>query len=595
MLPRSEMRRGRSLKADLQRLCFHELERQTSYPQVGTESAKETAIMSDATRTSLEPESMVASYRISHSLACGGMAEVFEAEHAVLPRRVALKVMHPELLRKQDMDTRFLREACILESFTHPGGVRVFECGVLPDGRPWMAMELVRGHAMTKEMHKPMAPAAVVSILSSVLEVLAAAHAVGLIHRDLKPDNLLLSDDPDGYPVRVIDWGLARLESFTRLTQDGTAAGTPLYMAPEQTQGKPLDGRCDVYALGVVAYEALSGVPPFDGQNLVEIVVRQVTTEPQPLHQLRPDIPKSLSDLVTLMLTRDPARRPTATELMPLLAAVAEELSPLPPRHASEDEPIVEVSFGEAADELDLDIDVELGELSETPTAPIYTRVATSSGQRAETAAPAPSEPVIELTQPVAPPPVPPLDQVARSRARTMGERELATHAQAAKAAAYEVVDELAAAADGAARAEREDVVDKVICSPSIPATRIPATRIPATGLPAPRLTPTSLSRHSAAALLAAANSLEDDGYDDSFDDPLNDNDESTGVPLRDQLATAPRMHWTPEPVRLETLGLARVPRRRRRCEITPRGPSDQIAGEMMAGEMMAVVGNRRS
>ena len=136
MLPRSEMRRGRSLKADLQRLCFHELERQTSYPQVGTESAKETAIMSDATRTSLEPESMVASYRISHSLACGGMAEVFEAEHAVLPRRVALKVMHPELLRKQDMDTRFLREACILESFTHPGGVRVFECGVLPDGRP---------------------------------------------------------------------------------------------------------------------------------------------------------------------------------------------------------------------------------------------------------------------------------------------------------------------------------------------------------------------------------------------------------------------------------------------------------------------------
>lgn len=586
VLRRSEMERERSPKTDLQRLCFHELERQTTYPRVGTESAQEAVIMSDATRTSLEPESMVASYRISHSLACGGMAEVFEAEHAVLPRRVALKVMHPELLRKQDMDTRFLREACILESFTHPGGVRVFECGVLPDGRPWMAMELVRGHAMTKEMHKPMAPAAVVSILSSVLEVLAAAHAVGLIHRDLKPDNLLLSDDPDGYPVRVIDWGLARLESFTRLTQDGTAAGTPLYMAPEQTQGKPLDGRCDVYALGVVAYEALSGVPPFDGQNLVEIVVRQVTTEPQPLHQLRPDIPKSLSDLVTLMLTRDPARRPTATELMPLLAAVAEELSPLPPRHASEDEPIVEVSFGEAADDLDLEIDVELGELSETPTAPIYTRVAASSGQRAAAAA-ALSEPIIELTQPVAQAVAQPRDyQVARSRARTMGERELATHAQAAQAAAYEVVDELAAAAEGAARAEREDVVDKVICSPSIPATHIPA----------PRLTPTSLSRHSAAALLAAANSLDDDdGYDDSFDDPLNDNDESTGVPLRDQVAAAPRMHWTPEPVRLETLGLARVPRRRRRCEITPRGPSDQIAGEMMAGEMMAVVGNRRS
>ncbi len=520
--------------------------------------------MSDATKTSLEPESMVASYRISHSLACGGMAEVFEAEHAVLPRRVALKVMHPELLRKQDMDTRFLREACILESFTHPGGVRVFECGVLPDGRPWMAMELVRGHAMTQDMHKPMAPAAVVSIMSSVLEVLAAAHSVGLIHRDLKPDNLLLSDDPADYPVRVIDWGLARLESFTRLTQDGTAAGTPLYMAPEQTQGKPLDGRCDVYALGVVAYEALSGVPPFDGQNLVEIVVRQVTTEPSPLHVLRPDIPKSLSDLVTLMLTRDPSRRPTATELMPLLAAVAEELSPTPPRHAEES--VVEVSF-EAADDLELDIDVEMGEVNEVPTAPILARVSTRSGLRTAVE-PVPSEPIIELTHELTHE-LPREAPTIRSRARTMG--------QSASSA-----DALVAAASAATRRERPEQVfaegtreEKVICSPSIPSTRITPT-------------PVSLSRHSPAAIAEALKALEDDGYDDSFDDPLNDAAPSTGVPLRDQVAASPRMHWTPEPVRLETLGL--VPRRRRRCEITPRGPSDQVAGELIAG-----AGTRRS
>jgi serine/threonine protein kinase len=482
--------------------------------------------MSDATRTSLEPESMVSSYRVSHSLASGGMAEVFEAEHAVLPRRVALKVMHPELLRKPDMDTRFMREACILESFSHPGGVRVFECGVLPDGRPWMAMELVRGHAMSKEMHAPMDPAAVVSILSSVTEVLAAAHASGLIHRDLKPDNLLLSDDPDSFPVRVIDWGLARLESNSRLTQDGTAAGTPLYMAPEQTQGKPLDGRCDIYALGVVAYEALAGVPPFDGQNLVEIVVRQVTTEPMPLHQLRPEIPKSLSDLVALMLTRDPARRPTANDLMPLLAAVAEGLSPQQPRDL--EDPIVEYSLEVAdADDLDLVIDVELGELYEAPTAKI------DMNETPHLSAASPPSELIELTQPREP--------MRVARARTMGLND------SSAAALLKAVHE--AAGD--------------------------------------RMT-SALETSAAAALMAAASA--DDGYDDSFDDPINDAEESTGVPLRDQAAAGPRMHWTPEPVSLDTLGLGVLSRRRRRCEISPRGPSDQVAGELMV-----MSGGRRS
>jgi serine/threonine protein kinase len=502
--------------------------------------------MSDATRTSLEPESMVSSYRISHSLASGGMAEVFEAQHAVLPRRVALKVMHPELLRKQDMDTRFMREACILESFSHPGGVRVFECGVLPDGRPWLAMELVRGHAMSKEMHTPMDPAAVVSILSSVTEVLASAHAVGLIHRDLKPDNLLLSDDPDGYPVRVIDWGLARLESNTRLTQDGTAAGTPLYMAPEQTQGKPLDGRCDIYALGVVAYEALAGVPPFDGQNLVEIVVRQVTTEPVPLCQLRPEIPKCLSDLVALMLSRDPKRRPTATDLMPLLAAVAEGLVAHPCRQAASDleDPIVEYWIEADANELlelEIEIHVEMGELTETPTAKMHTH---AMPRLAEVSPP--SE-LIELTQPRQP--------VRMARAPTRGLN--AASATALLQAANKAVSETYEAVAGG-----------------------------------------TISGLTSAAALALMKTANDDDYDDSFDDPINDGDESSGVPMRDQTTAGPHMHWTPEPLNLDSLGLGVISRRRRRCEITPRGPSDQAPGQVpgqVSGDLMVASGGRRN
>lgn len=497
---------------------------------------------------------MVASYRISHSLAIGGMAEVFEAEHAVLPRRVALKVMHPELLRKQDMDTRFLREACILEAFTHPGGVRVFECGVLPDGRPWMAMELVRGHALSKEMHQPMSPTALVHILKSVVEVLAAAHAIGLVHRDLKPDNLLLSDGSEGYPVRVIDWGLARLETFTRLTQDGTAAGTPLYMSPEQTQGKPLDGRSDIYSLGVVAYEALSGVPPFDGQNLVEIVVRQVTTEPKPLHELRADVPRALSGLVTKMMTRDPAQRPTAAQLLPELETLCALMAP--PAEAGEgreddvEEPILEYTVeATAATEaappqlprdasLEVHIEVEMGELMD--------RLESS-------AAPAPTSAqlVAELLSSVEDVPVRP-----SSAATSATRRRPLTPAMGSRSAmdgrltpASRISTAAAQAAQAAAQAAQvHPQTLPTVCMPqSEPIELLPAMRAAA----------------QAAQVVATA---------------------ATAQQPREVAAGSPRLHWTPEPVCLDQLPTELAATRRRRAnEITPRGPRDQVAGELIA------------
>ena len=281
---------------------------------------------------------VIGQYRLRGKLAAGGMAEVFEAEHVVLPRKVALKVMHLGLMQTAGIVARFLREACILETFTHPGGLRVFECGVLPDGRPWMAMELVIGTPLSIRMQLPMDPDAVTAIVATVCEVLAAAHAAGLIHRDLKPANLLLSTATRAYAVRVIDWGLALEEQAVRVTRDGLTCGTPLYMAPEQAMGRSLDCACDIYSLGVVAYEALAGVPPYVGTNLAQLVVEQLTTVPVPLHLLRTDVPPELSALIGHMLTKDPRSRPGAVEVgrraSALLAALRQTSAPVSERPA---------------------------------------------------------------------------------------------------------------------------------------------------------------------------------------------------------------------------------------------------------------------
>jgi serine/threonine-protein kinase len=326
----------------------------------------------------VSPGTVIANYRVEDRLAAGGMAEVFQARHVVLPRKVALKVMHPELLRLPGMQDRFMREACILESFTHPGSVRVFECGLLPDGRPWMAMELVRGEPLSSHMDRPMEAAQVCRLLYSVCETLAAAHDAGLIHRDLKPDNILLSTEPGAYPVRVIDWGLARQDGVARLTKDGTASGTPMYMAPEQAQGRELDAACDVYSLGVVAYEALTGVAPFDGANLLEIVVKHLTTAPTPAHQLRPAVPAALSRLVDRMLAKEPDQRPSAQEVGERVASI---LALLPPPPASSEYEVFEVEAGIEIPPVVTEIAPE--EIDDAPSGPIAIGSTSLPGERA--------------------------------------------------------------------------------------------------------------------------------------------------------------------------------------------------------------------
>ena len=171
-----------------------------------------------------------------------------------------------------------------------------------------------------------LSPLEVATLLSEVADVLASVHVRGVVHRDLKPDNLLLTPTDRDFPLRVIDWGVARLGPQGRLTLDGLTPGTPIYMSPEQATGRNIAAPCDIYSLGVIAYEALAGHPPFDGRTLAEVVCMHLTSDAEPLRE-RCDAPDELCELIHRMLDKDPAQRPSAREVRQLTRGLVAELS----------------------------------------------------------------------------------------------------------------------------------------------------------------------------------------------------------------------------------------------------------------------------
>lgn len=249
-------------------------------------------------------------------LGSGGMGWVFDATHVLDGQRVALKLLRDDQLAIDRSVDRMMREASILASIRHAGMPRLFECGLLPDGRPWIAMELVEGRSLGEHMQRGALSADdVISIVGSVAGVLVAAHGRGVTHRDLKPDNVFLTPDDQNYPVRVIDWGIAHHLAGTRYTDLNEAIGTPTYMAPEQARGGTPEGYCDVYGLGVVAYHALAGKPPFTGASAVEILVQHMNRPVPALAPRCPHAPIALVELVERMLAKRVDTRPTAAEI----------------------------------------------------------------------------------------------------------------------------------------------------------------------------------------------------------------------------------------------------------------------------------------
>ena len=270
----------------------------------------------DAASGPLQPGHLISAYRIERLVGVGGMGWVYRARHELNGRCVALKLLREDQLACDRAIDRVMREATILASVPHPGLPEFYECGKLDDGRAWIAMELIEGVALTDRMQDgPLDADAVIDFVLLVADVLAAVHAREFTHRDLKPDNIILSPGDARFPIRVIDWGIALAGAGARLTAMNEAMGTPTYMAPEQARGNKTEERSDVYGLGVVAYQALTGRAPFVGASAVEILVQHLNRPPPALAPRCPDAPYGLVELVERMIAKDPEERPKAAEI----------------------------------------------------------------------------------------------------------------------------------------------------------------------------------------------------------------------------------------------------------------------------------------
>jgi serine/threonine-protein kinase len=266
------------------------------------------------------------------------MGQVYLAEQVSLKRHVALKVLRPDLARNETSLARFKAEAEAVARATHPNIVQVYYIGTV-DGLPFMALEYVEGKNLREYLAKkgpPDLPLAL-SIMRQVAAALVRAGELGIVHRDIKPDNILLTRKGE---VKVADFGLSRVhagaESGLNLTQSGVTMGTPLYMAPEQAEGKPCDCRADIYSFGVTCYHMLAGEPPFQGATAVEIALKHIAGRPPSLADSRPDLPRALVTLVHRMMARQPEERfPTARELLREIVRLREGKSGAVPLPAS--------------------------------------------------------------------------------------------------------------------------------------------------------------------------------------------------------------------------------------------------------------------
>jgi serine/threonine protein kinase len=255
-------------------------------------------------------------YDIERWIGGGGMGAVYLARHTMLQHRVALKLLHPSIAQRGDILERFLREARATASLGSPHIVKVFDCAVTPEGTAFIAMEALDGESLQAliDRERVVTPPRAVAIISHVLDGLAVAHAAGIVHRDMKPGNVFLTPVPGAREERatILDFGISKIRSGSAasLTQTGTVMGTPHYMAPEQIwNSKDIDHRADIYAVGVMLYEMVSGRLPFDAGSTAELLVKACTTDPIPLRDLHLPLPPLLVAAVDRAMTRDLDRR----------------------------------------------------------------------------------------------------------------------------------------------------------------------------------------------------------------------------------------------------------------------------------------------
>jgi serine/threonine-protein kinase len=270
-------------------------------------------------------------YRLIHKLGEGGMGEVYAAEHIHIEKRFAIKLLRPEIVSNAEAVTRFRQEARSSSSIGHRNIIAIEDFGQLSDGRIYMCMELLNGAALNEMITQGIGVDRLLNILIQTGHGLAAAHAKGIIHRDMKPENIFVTVGPSGEDIpKLLDFGIAKVsgnDGQNHLTRTGTIFGTPFYMAPEQALGNPVDARTDIYAVGVIMYECFSGSLPFQGDSFMGILTQHITMEPEPVASRAAragrQLPPGLADVITRCMQKNPAQRfSTMDELVNVLVQI---------------------------------------------------------------------------------------------------------------------------------------------------------------------------------------------------------------------------------------------------------------------------------
>jgi len=269
---------------------------------------------------------VVGEYRIETKLGEGGFGSVYRAVHPLIGKTAAIKVLNRQWSSNPQMVSRFIAEARAVNQIRHRNIIDIFSFGALDDGRQYYVMELLEGMTMDAFLaqHGRLPPADAIPILRQVARALDAAHAAGIAHRDLKPENVFLQMDDGAIFPKLLDFGIAKLltdSSGGHKTRTGTPMGTPHYMSPEQCRGKDVDHRTDIYSFGVMVHKTLTGQLPFDGEEVLDILVKQTGTPAPRMSEVLPGLAPELDGPVLHMLEKDPAKRP------PSLTVAVDELA----------------------------------------------------------------------------------------------------------------------------------------------------------------------------------------------------------------------------------------------------------------------------